>query len=402
MSKKQARAPSAYFIFCDEYRAQLQLELNEQQTDGTKVAVSAVAKALGQKWKELSEEERAKYKEQAAAHAAERAGEAVHLYATCNHTTAVLSTGVRPPPTAAVAAEEAGGGGQHAEAEAAAAGSSKGSAVGFPVAVLKRIMHADPDVTRASSDAVWAVGKAVELFVVALADKCHSAARSRKQSVVKMQDFVTTVRWAGWRRLLSLVHHLVLLYRHTLLGMQHSLAQNSLNSAAQPPWMVLLFVQHRLPDAPCCCARRTDKRLCQAGLKDIAAGVQQAAEAAAAAAAAAPPKPVPAKRAAAGGAGAAGAAAAEAAGSQDGAEAAGVTDAGEAAAAGSAAEAAVAAAAAADDEDAGRDQAAKRAKTDEPNSSKGRKKADAAAAAAKSSHKITTFFVKRPEVAATD
>jgi hypothetical protein len=75
MSGKQARAPSAYFIFCDEHRAQLQLQLNEQKPDGTKVAVSAVAKELGQRWKQLSDEERARYKEQAAARAAELAGE---------------------------------------------------------------------------------------------------------------------------------------------------------------------------------------------------------------------------------------------------------------------------------------------------------------------------------------
>lgn len=189
----------------------MQAELNEQQTDGVKVAVSAVAKALGQKWKELSDEARAKYKEQAAAHAAELAGETVLLHAPGSHTIPVVYPGVWSPPAAAAAAEEAGGGGQDVEAEAAdaaAAGGSKSSAAGFPVAVLKRIMHADPDITRASSDAVWAVGKAVELFVVALADKCHSAARSRKQSVVKMQDFVTTVRWAGWPGDHVLLHHL--------------------------------------------------------------------------------------------------------------------------------------------------------------------------------------------------
>ncbi len=86
---KRAKATTAYFVFTEEKRKAVRDELvahiiAEQgpAADGAplptpKVAVPLVAKALGQKWKALSDEERQHYKElaaQKAQQAAEAAG----------------------------------------------------------------------------------------------------------------------------------------------------------------------------------------------------------------------------------------------------------------------------------------------------------------------------------------
>ena len=58
------KAVSAYFTFCDEHRAQTKADILDE-TGFDKISVAQVAKALGEKWKKLSDEEKKQYKEKA-------------------------------------------------------------------------------------------------------------------------------------------------------------------------------------------------------------------------------------------------------------------------------------------------------------------------------------------------
>ena len=58
------RGPTAYFLFSDENRASAKAEL---EAAGSKLGVAQVAKLVGQRWGALSDEEKQKYKERAAA-----------------------------------------------------------------------------------------------------------------------------------------------------------------------------------------------------------------------------------------------------------------------------------------------------------------------------------------------
>lgn len=57
------RAPTAYFLFAGEVRPEIQADI-AAQNDG-KVSVAAIGKAIGLRWKQLSEEDRQKYKDKA-------------------------------------------------------------------------------------------------------------------------------------------------------------------------------------------------------------------------------------------------------------------------------------------------------------------------------------------------
>jgi histone H3/H4 len=55
-------------------------------------------------------------------------------------------------------------------------------------------MHLDPEVARASGDAVVCVGKAVELFVELLASKCSRVAATNKRKTIKLDDFAAVIK----------------------------------------------------------------------------------------------------------------------------------------------------------------------------------------------------------------
>lgn len=59
------RTVSAYFVFCDQHRAETKASLQADKC-GEKVSVAQVAKALGGKWRQLPEEEKKQYQQQAA------------------------------------------------------------------------------------------------------------------------------------------------------------------------------------------------------------------------------------------------------------------------------------------------------------------------------------------------
>lgn len=59
---KKPRGPSAYMVFTDERRQEVQERL-KQESDNGKVAAPAIAKALGEVWKGMSEEQKDVYRQ---------------------------------------------------------------------------------------------------------------------------------------------------------------------------------------------------------------------------------------------------------------------------------------------------------------------------------------------------
>lgn len=64
-ANKKMKGPTAYMLFSGEQRPQVLAKLRAEAAEGTKVPITAVAKAIGEMWKGLSEEEQAAYKDKA-------------------------------------------------------------------------------------------------------------------------------------------------------------------------------------------------------------------------------------------------------------------------------------------------------------------------------------------------
>lgn len=65
--------PTAYLLFCNQHREEEKERLKAGGHE--KLPVTVIAKALGERWKALGEDEKTKYREQAAKAAAEQAQE---------------------------------------------------------------------------------------------------------------------------------------------------------------------------------------------------------------------------------------------------------------------------------------------------------------------------------------
>ncbi|WIA12042.1 hypothetical protein OEZ85_012121 [Tetradesmus obliquus] len=164
-------------VFTDEHRQEVQERLKQESESG-KVAAPAIAKALGEVWKGMSEEEkdvyRQKSKDRAEAAAAAAAEEAA---------------------AAGDQEQQEGGDAAAAAAAAAAAGEDTASqAAALPKHIVKRIMLADDEVQRVSADALWLVAEAGRLFLQQLAVKGAAAAASKKRKTIKLEDFEHVVR----------------------------------------------------------------------------------------------------------------------------------------------------------------------------------------------------------------
>lgn len=64
------RAPSAYFLFAEAVRAQVQAELQAENPEA-KISVATLGKAIGERWRALSDEQKQHYKTLAAEKAVE-------------------------------------------------------------------------------------------------------------------------------------------------------------------------------------------------------------------------------------------------------------------------------------------------------------------------------------------
>ena len=63
----------------------------------------------------------------------------------------------------------------------------------FPLGRVKNMMKLDPDVTMASQEAVFAVTKAIELFVESLAVEAYSYTTSNKKKTISKADVETAI-----------------------------------------------------------------------------------------------------------------------------------------------------------------------------------------------------------------
>ena len=67
------RGPTAFFLFSEEQREQTRAECVAAAEPGAKISVAVVAKAIGEKWRALSDEEKAECQEKATQRAKELA-----------------------------------------------------------------------------------------------------------------------------------------------------------------------------------------------------------------------------------------------------------------------------------------------------------------------------------------
>ena len=67
------RGPTAFFLFSEEKREQARAECVAAAEAGAKISVAIVAKAIGEKWRALSDAEKAQYQERASQRAKELA-----------------------------------------------------------------------------------------------------------------------------------------------------------------------------------------------------------------------------------------------------------------------------------------------------------------------------------------
>ncbi|CAG9461960.1 unnamed protein product [Pedinophyceae sp. YPF-701] len=149
------RAPTAYFLFSHDERAAATEEWRAKHPDKQSVAVAEVASILGERWRALPDDAKARYQEQAAARAAELAEQ--------------------------VAQEEVERE-EHAEAQTAA------KTFAFPLTTVKKIILADSEIKRVAKDAALTLNKACELWLGALAAGAAGAARDKGRRTVRLED----------------------------------------------------------------------------------------------------------------------------------------------------------------------------------------------------------------------
>lgn len=153
------RAPSAYFIFGGEHRVAIKeallAERRKECGDDAKVSVADVAKEIGRRWKELSEEERQRYKDMSADKAKELAEHGTEKEETIE------------PDT------------QSKKQESMAL---------LPLSMVKKLVCRDEEVKRVSGDAVRIVAEATGMFLGVLASKSLAHATSQKRKNFKFSD----------------------------------------------------------------------------------------------------------------------------------------------------------------------------------------------------------------------
>ena len=163
------RAPTAYFIFADEIRLEVQEQVQASDPNG-KAPVAVVGKAIGKRWALLTDAEKQKYKDIAA----QKAQDLKSLKASI------------ASQEESVQEENLGG--------VVMPNLDKGPPFGLPLSLVKKIMSLDPDVIRISGDGLKAATKATDLFIQLLAKKSGSVAKSHKRRTIKFSDMETAAK----------------------------------------------------------------------------------------------------------------------------------------------------------------------------------------------------------------
>ncbi|EFJ41738.1 hypothetical protein VOLCADRAFT_98278 [Volvox carteri f. nagariensis] len=154
--------PTAYMLFCNENREAVRQKL--VAAGHQKVAITLVAKELGQVWKGLSEEEKAAYKTRAEEQQQQEQ----------------------------VAEGDAQQGSPSGEQQQEVAGDLKAAAL--PSAWVRRVVGLDPEIQRCSADALLALSTAADVFLGAICAKATAAAAGAKRRTVRLDDIERCVR----------------------------------------------------------------------------------------------------------------------------------------------------------------------------------------------------------------
>ena len=165
------RPPTAYFMFTASRRG-------DEAFKG--MGVAEAAKAMAAEWRGLSEDARGEFEAKA------RDAKARYLA----DLEAWKARGGGRVDAGSTGEGQAGGDGSGARGGAPSAGGS----VVLPLARVKKLCKADPDVKNLSGDAVNLTAKATELFIAYLAEHAALAALRAKRRTVRATDLATAIR----------------------------------------------------------------------------------------------------------------------------------------------------------------------------------------------------------------
>ena len=131
--------------------------------------MSQLGKELGARWRQLSDEEKDKYKALAKEQNERRAAEA---------------------------RENGGGEGGENQPERTA---SAAKPPGLPAAVVKRLVLSDPDLKRISAPALNLVIASADRFIGLMTQRSRDIALTSGKKTIRMQDILAVAREGGWR-----------------------------------------------------------------------------------------------------------------------------------------------------------------------------------------------------------
>ncbi|GBF96987.1 hypothetical protein Rsub_09784 [Raphidocelis subcapitata] len=194
------KAPTAYFLYADANRATVHKEL-------VAAAAAAAAAAAGEEQQQDGDGGGAAAAAEAKPKAVSVALVAKELGVRWRALTAEEKAGwvqaakQRAEELAAAAAEAgpdaADGAAADADADAAGEGEDQEQQLGpaLPRGVVKRIMACDPEFKRASADAVWLISAAAEALLGLVAERAARQALSRRRRTVKLEDMQHVIKY---------------------------------------------------------------------------------------------------------------------------------------------------------------------------------------------------------------
>eukprot|EP00889_Picochlorum_renovo_P005069 jgi/Picre1/32099/NNA_007447.t1 len=151
------RGPTAYFIFTGEQRPHVREKLLAER-GGDKVSVADVAKEIGARWRQLSDDEKQKYKDAAAAAAA--------------------AANVDPSSSK----------------DGDKGSAKKDQRAMLPLSLVKKVICRDEEVKRVSGDAVRVIAEATGMFIGLLATRSLEYAKAQKRKNFKFSDIEAAAR----------------------------------------------------------------------------------------------------------------------------------------------------------------------------------------------------------------
>ncbi|WPT18093.1 DNA polymerase epsilon subunit C [Picochlorum sp. SENEW3] len=150
------RGPTAYFIFTGEQRPHVREKLLAER-GGDKVSVADVAKEIGARWRQLSDDEKQKYKDAAAAAAA-----------------------ANVDPSSSKDGDKGS--------------AKKEQRAMLPLSLVKKVICRDEEVKRVSGDAVRVIAEATGMFIGLLATRSLEYAKVQKRKNFKFSDIEAAAR----------------------------------------------------------------------------------------------------------------------------------------------------------------------------------------------------------------